>query len=125
MDTRVVEGTAATTGAQLTFSPKTTFTSWTTYQFPFGLTIGGGARYTDSQLRNGNAAQPTTALVANPDAWVIDAMAGYDVNERISLQLNVQNLLDEFYLNSLNNGGSRFVLGAPRTILLTGTVKFY
>jgi catecholate siderophore receptor len=125
MDTKVVEGSATTTGASLTFSPKITFTSWTTYQLPFGLTIGGGARYTDSQLRNGNAAQPTTALVTNPDAWVIDAMAGYDVNDRISLQLNVQNVLDKFYLNSLNNGGSRFVLGAPRTVLLTGTVKFY
>jgi catecholate siderophore receptor len=125
MDTKVVEGSATTTGASLTFSPKITFTSWTTYQFPFGLTIGGGARYTDSQLRNGNATQPTTALLANPDAWVIDAMAGYDVNDRVSLQLNVQNLLDKFYLNSLNNGGSRFVLGAPRTVLVTGTVKFY
>jgi catecholate siderophore receptor len=125
MDTKVVEGSATTTGASLTFSPKTTFTSWTTYRFPFGLTVGGGARYTDSQLRNGNAAQPTTALVANPDAWVVDVMAGYDVNDRISLQLNMQNLMDEFYLNSLNNSGSRFVLGAPRTILLTGTVKFY
>jgi catecholate siderophore receptor len=66
-----------------------------------------------------------TNLAVNPEAWVIDAMAGYDVNERISLQLNVQNLLDEVYLNSLNHGGSRFVLGAPRTVLLTGTVKFY
>ncbi len=39
-------------------------------------------------------------------------MAGYDVNETVSLQLNVQNLTDKFYLASLNNGGSRFVLGA-------------
>lgn len=125
MDTEVVEGSTTNTGAQLQYSPKLTFTSWTTYRF-LGLTIGGGARYTDSQFRNGNATQATvTNLAVNPEAWVIDAMAGYDVNERISLQLNVQNLLDEFYLNSINNGGSRFVLGAPRTILLTGTVKFY
>ena len=86
MDTEVVQGVTAgtTTGAQLTFSPKITFTSWTTYRFPFGLTIGGGARYTDSQFRNGNNTQSTvTNLAMNPDAWVIDAMAGYDVSERI------------------------------------------
>jgi catecholate siderophore receptor len=47
------------------------------------------------------------------------------VNDRVSLQLNVQNVTDRFYLASLNNGGSRFVLGAPRTVLLSGTVRFY
>ncbi len=47
------------------------------------------------------------------------------VNEQISLQLNVQNVTDKFYLASLNNGGSRFVLGAPRTFLLSARVKFY
>jgi catecholate siderophore receptor len=126
MDTEVKEGSATTTGAQLQYSPKTTFTSWTTYRFPFGLTIGGGARYTDSQFRNGNNTQATaTNLAMNPDSWVLDAMAGYTVNERVSLQLNVQNITDKFYLSSVNNGGSRFVLGPPRTILLSGTVKFY
>jgi catecholate siderophore receptor len=126
MDTEVVEGSATSTGAQLQYSPKVTFTSWTTYRFPFGLTIGGGARYTDSQFRNGNATQSTvTNLAVNPDAWIFDAMAGYDLNERVSLQLNLQNLWDRFYLNSINNGGSRFVLGAPRSILLSGTVRFY
>jgi catecholate siderophore receptor len=120
LDTEVKEGTATTTGAQLTFTPKLTFTSWTTYTFPFGLKIGGGARYTDSQFRNGNATQAAqTNLAMNPSAWVFDAMAGFDVNDHVSLQLNANNVTDKFYLNSLNNGGSRFVLGAPRTIMLS------
>ncbi len=126
MDTEIVEGSATNTGAQLQYSPKVTFTSWTTYRFPFGLTLGGGARYTDSQFRNGNATQASvTNLAVNPEAWVFDAMAGYDVNQRVVLQLNLQNITDKFYLNSINNGGSRFVLGAPRSILLTAAVKFY
>jgi catecholate siderophore receptor len=125
MKTEVVEGTAANTGAQLQFSPKLTFTSWTTYTLPIGLQIGGGARYVDSSFRNGNANQASQAnLARSPSYWVVDLMAGYDVNERISLQLNVQNLTDEFYLASLNNGGSRYTLGTPRTFLLTGRVKF-
>jgi catecholate siderophore receptor len=91
LDAEVVEGSrladgtpnpAGTQGADLTFTPKLSFTSWTTYKFPFGLTIGGGGRYTDSQYRNGNATQATQAnLAVNPDAWVFDVMAGYDVNE--------------------------------------------
>jgi catecholate siderophore receptor len=125
LDTEIVEGSAANTGAQLQYTPKLTFTSWTTYKFPFGLTIGGGGRYTDSQFRNGNANQATQAnLAVNPSSWVFDAMAGYDVNAGISLQLNVQNLTDKFYLSSLNNGGSRFVLGTPRTVLLSAQFKY-
>jgi catecholate siderophore receptor len=120
LDTEIVEGTANNTGAQLQYTPKNTFTSWTTYQFPFGLTLGGGARFVDSQFRNGNANQATQAQLAeNPSAWVIDAMAGYDVSGHLSVQLNVQNLADKFYLATVNNGGSRFVLGPPRTVLLT------
>jgi catecholate siderophore receptor len=125
LDTEIVEGTDTNTGAQLQYTPKVTFTSWTTYKFPFGLTIGGGGRYTDSQFRNGNANQATQAnLAVNPSSWVFDAMAGYDVNASISLQLNVQNLTDKFHLASLNNSGSRFVLGAPRTILLSAQFKY-
>ena len=123
LDTDVKEGTTtgnATQGAQLTFTPKVTFTSWTTYKFPFGLAIGGGARYTDSQFRNGSNTQATQAnLAVNPDAWVFDAMASYDWSEHVSFQLNAQNVTDKFYLSSLNNGGSRFALGAPRTVLLS------
>ena len=85
-----------------------------------GLTLGGGARYTASQFRNGNANQATQAQLArNPSSWVFDAMASYAVNDALSVQLNVQNITDRFYLASVNNGGSRFVLGAPRTVLLT------
>ncbi|HWL61434.1 MAG TPA: catecholate siderophore receptor Fiu [Steroidobacteraceae bacterium] len=125
MKTKVVEGTANNTGAQLQFSPKLTFSSWTTYTLPMGLKIGGGARYVDSSFRNGNATQASVSnLAKSPSYWVMDLMAGYDVNERISLQLNVQNFTDKFYLASLNNGGSRYTLGTPRTFLLTGRVEF-
>jgi catecholate siderophore receptor len=126
MDTEVVEGNANTTGAQIQYSPKLTFTSWTTYRLPFGLTIGGGARFIDSQYRNGNATQGTvTNLAINPRTWLIDAMASWDVSDQVSLQLNVQNLTDKFHFASVNNGGSRFILGTPRTILLSGKARFY
>jgi catecholate siderophore receptor len=38
--------------------------------------------------------------------------------------LNVQNLTDRFYLASVNNGGSRFLLGAPRTLLLSAQYRY-
>ncbi|MET0292004.1 MAG: TonB-dependent receptor, partial [Steroidobacteraceae bacterium] len=129
LDTEVTEGTTgaanATQGAALTYTPDLTFTTFTTYRFPFGLTVGGGARYTDAQFRNGSALQATqTQLAVNPDAWVFDLMASYAISEKASLQFNAYNIADEFYLSTLNNGGSRYTLGAPRTFLLSAKLAF-
>ena len=46
------------------------------------------------------------------------------VNDKLSLRLNVYNLFDEEYLSVLNNGGSRLVLGTPRSAMLTANYKF-
>ena len=107
MDTEVTEGTTAQQGGQLNFSPEFSFTSWTTYKFAFGLELGAGAQYVTSQttqVSNGNA--PVTNLPGIPSYWVFDAMASYPVSEKLALQLNVNNLADEFYISSVNNGRS-------------------
>lgn len=123
-DTETVQGSATTTGGSLNWSPKLTATTWTTYRFPFGLTIGGGARYVDSQLRSANAAAPTTNVAQLPSYTVYDGMAAYEISKNLTLQLNVYNLTDKFYVQSLNNGGSRFVLGQPRSAFLSANLKF-
>jgi catecholate siderophore receptor len=128
MKTDVLAGTATQTGAQINWSPEFTFTSWTTYQLPFGLVVGGGVRYVDTvfrQVNNGSAPAATPANTPSaPDYWVIDAMAAYAVNDHITVQLNGYNLADEWYVASLNNGGSRYSPGAPRSALLTVNLTF-
>ncbi len=123
-DTETVEGSTTQTGGSLNWSPKLTATAWTTYRFPFGLTLGGGARYVDSQLRSANAAAPTTNVAQLPSYTVFDAMASYEVSKNLSLQLNVYNLADKFYVQSVNNGGSRYTLGQPRSAFLSANLKF-
>jgi catecholate siderophore receptor len=59
-----------------------------------------------------------------PSYWVADAMAKYQINPKLSLQLNIYNLFDEEYLMALNNGGGRLALGAPRSATLTANYKF-
>ena len=39
--------------------------------------------------------------LASPDYWRFDAMAAYKVNRNLTLQLNVYNLLNEVYYESL------------------------
>lgn len=129
MKTEVERGLANQNGLQITWSPELTFTSWTTWHAPFGLSIGGGVRYVDSVIRpvSSNAAPPPpdqTNMRTAPDYWVVDVMAAYAVNERISLQLNAYNLTDEFYVATLNNSGARYSPGAPRSALLTVNFRF-
>ena len=84
-----------------------------------GVTLGGGARYTRSTNRNSNTTNDYLSQV--PSYWVYDAMAAWEVTRNVSLQLNVYNLADKFYIKSLNNGGSRYTVGAPRSASLTAT----
>jgi catecholate siderophore receptor len=129
MKTEVERGLANQNGLQITWSPELTFTSWTTYHTPFGLSIGGGVRYVDSVIRpvSSNSAPPPpnqTNMRTAPDYWVVDLMASYEINEKVSLQLNAYNLTDEFYVATLNNSGARYSPGAPRSGLLTVNFRF-
>lgn len=125
MDTEVVRGNANQTGSQINWSPELTFTSWTTYRMPFGLTIGGGVRYVDTVARSINQTDPrVTNVPTAPEYWVVDAMIGYQINDRLSLQLNGYNLADEEYIATLNNSGARYVPGTPRSALLTVNFEF-
>lgn len=115
--------TANQTGNALPWSPKMSFTSWTTYKLPMGVTVGGGARYNRSTNRNSNTTNATN-LSSTPSYWVYDAMLAWEVSRNLSLRLNVYNLADKFYIRSLNNGGSRYTIGAARSAALTANVTF-
>ncbi len=126
IDTKIVEGPSTQNLAVIRYSPKLTATLWTTYKLPMGLTVGGGVRYVDTQMRStSNAAITATSFFPKvPSYTVFDAMLGYEINRNVSLQLNVFNLADKFYLARVNNAGNRYMLGAPRSALLTANVKF-
>ncbi len=118
--TRGARYSAATTeGAVIQWTPKTTFTLWGNYKLE-QFSFGGGARYMDSVKRSNTVNLDPTAnsMLEVPDYWVVDAMAAYDVSPSVQVQLNLFNLLDEEYISSLNNGGSRYFAGTPRSAKL-------
>jgi catecholate siderophore receptor len=59
-----------------------------------------------------------------PGYALIDAMVEYDVNTHLSLRINVANLTDEVYMKNVNNNGSRFNPGSPRSAIVTSSVRF-
>jgi catecholate siderophore receptor len=128
MDAKIISGTTAQQGGVIVYTPRLSFTSWATYNAPFGLTgltIGGGVRYIDSVARTSNVDNSAaTGIVQAGDYWVADAMIAYDVTKNLQLQLNVYNLFDKDYIALVNNGGSRYIPGQPRNALLTASLSF-
>jgi catecholate siderophore receptor len=119
-------GNSPTDGGVIQWTPEVTFTLWNTYELPMGLTLGGGVRYVDTVVRSSSTTLnlAKTAVVEMPDYWVVDAMASYPLTPYVDLQLNVYNLLDEEYIAKLNNGGSRYFAGTPRSFRLGVNVQF-
>ncbi len=104
-------------GNRMPNTPEHSFTLWTTYQVTPDFALGGGARYQDERF--GNTANSTYV----EDYWVVDAFAEYQVTDRFGLQLNVNNLLDEFYYDRVYTTHMATV-GQGRQILLSGLFEF-
>ncbi len=72
-------------------TPENMFSIWNHFYITDKLSIGVGATYQDSfYISEDNA-------VEVPDYTRIDAAAFYQLNDRVRLQLNIENLLDEDY----------------------------
>ncbi|OBV41501.1 catecholate siderophore receptor Fiu [Janthinobacterium psychrotolerans] len=124
MNTSVKSGRVVTASGvnNLSYTPKQAFTSWTSYTLPFGLKIGGGARYVGEMLRGTDGAVGTPARIDS--YWVFDAMATYPVNKNLDLQLNAYNLADKTYVAAINKSGFRYTPGQPRSFSLSANIKF-
>ena len=118
----------STNGDELAFTPNISGNIWTTYRFPFGLTLCGGARHTGSVFLG----RPDDALRIIPNGrygklpafTTYHAMIAYDVTDHVNLRLNIDNIFDETYATTTNWNGSRATLGAPRSFLLTTGFAF-
>lgn len=123
-DTQVLSGPSvlADGGSVLAYTPRHSFTSWTTYHLPIGVTLGLGARYNGKLYRGTDGAVGTPRYVDS--YWVFDAMASYRINKNVDLQLNVYNLADKEYVAAINKSGYRYTPGAPRTVRLTANFAF-
>jgi len=116
-----------TSGDQLAFTPEISANLWTTYELPFGVTIGGGVRYVgESYVGRPDDAEriiPNNDANMLPEYWVANAVVSYDVTDNATLQLNVDNLTDEFYAVSTNWAAQRAILGPSRSFLVSLRVR--
>ncbi|KAF1711178.1 TonB-dependent siderophore receptor [Pseudoxanthomonas kalamensis DSM 18571] len=124
MDTQIEQGPTITSDGtpNLTYTPEEAFTSWTSYHFPFGLTVGGGVRYSGEMHRGTDGAAGTPKTTKSYTVW--DAVASYEVSDSLTLRLNAYNLFDKQYVAAINKSGYRYTPGTPRTFLLSADFRF-
>jgi len=106
----------AEVGKTLAHTPQNSFSLWSQIDLPGGFFIGGGPQFVDDRFSN--TANTRTA----PSYMLWDAAIGYQVNESLTLRLNVQNAGDEDYIDRV--GGGHFIPGPGRSVMLTASMKF-
>jgi len=89
-------------GRPLNNVPHNTFNLWTTYELPLNFEIGGGINVVDHRTAN-TATLGATTIPEKVDAyWTLNAMVKYKVSKRITVQANVYNLTDNYYLDQIH-----------------------
>lgn len=98
--TKAAYNAVAQEGKPLPFVAKQSANLWTTYQVLPKFTLGAGVQYRDKVFANTNPNTATTSTKILPTFTIYNAMAKYDVNENVNLQLNVNNISDKRYFTS-------------------------
>ena len=120
-------------GAELANVPRNTFNFWSTYTLPWKrLEVGGGGNFVDKRTASSTApyvtiptgvgSQTISSLKEVPGYWVFNAMARYPLNERTSLQINLNNLTNNYYYDEVHPG--HIVPGAGFTALAGINFRF-
>lgn len=102
--------------------PRHLFRLFTTYKLKGdlqGLTLGAGVQVqSESYVRSGN-------VVARQGGYAIyNAMASYEFNRHLRMQLNVNNVFDKVYYRKYSASGFNSYYGDPRNVMLSMTYKF-
>lgn len=115
--TKAAYNAVAQEGKPLPFVAKNSATLWSTYKVLPNLTLGAGAEYRDQVFVN------TTAPKFLPTYTIYNAMAKYDVNKNVNLQLNVNNIGDKRYFTSAHAAHYAFE-GNGRNAVLAVNFKY-
>jgi catecholate siderophore receptor len=94
----------ASVGFPLANVPENLFNLWTEYRLPRGFEVGAGGNFVDSRTASSTVPlDPTTGLIKQVPSYVVfNAMAKYEISERIQLQANVYNVGNRNYIDEVH-----------------------
>lgn len=121
--TKAAYNAVAQEGKPLPFVAKNSATLWSTYRILPKLTVGAGAEYRDKVFTNTNTGTTMLEDKYLPTYTIYNAMAKYDVNKNVNLQLNVNNISDKRYFTSAHPSHYAFE-GVGRNAVLAINFKY-
>ncbi|MEP7309055.1 MAG: TonB-dependent siderophore receptor [Acidobacteriota bacterium] len=110
---------------RLSYVPEQSFNLWSTYRLPLNTTLGGGAQFTGGYYFSNNNALTTAnaaAIQRLTRYWLFNAMASHRVSPHLELQVNMNNLANERYVERGYTG--HFVPGPGRSIVVSPIITF-
>ena len=111
-------------GQALANTPPRSFNLWTSYELPAGWSLGYGARYVSERNVSSSGGAKLDAY------WLHNAMVGYQVSNNLDLQLNLNNLFDEDYVERVRQTpgtaarSSALEYGDGRSAILSANYSF-
>ncbi len=126
MDGKIEESlVAAEVDRRLSYVPEQSFNLWSTYQLPGSTVLGGGAQFTGGYyFTNNNALTSANAAAIQrlTRYWLFNAMVSHRLNRHLELQVNVNNLANERYVERGYSG--HFIPGQGRSIVVSPVITF-
>lgn len=104
-------------------APEKSLKLFTSYKLNPKITLGAGLRWqsaTQSQWIPRYYTQSEKQLMKQDAFAIVDVMARYQFNPRLSLALNINNVFDKVYYQHERS----YISGAPRNFLLTAAYKY-
>ena len=84
-----------------------------------GWSVGGGLSY-----RSEFFAQSGALRLASGNYTLLNAQVAYQVNDKVAVSLNAENLLDKTYYEKLSSPGRQNFYGEPRRLVATLRVRY-
>lgn len=117
LDSEILESSNdAELGNRFPQTPDHSFNLWTTYVFPWRVTLGGGVRYVGRRYSNTSNSRSVNGY------WTVDAMASVPLTKWMDLRANLSNASNEYYFERL--GGGHLIPGAARTLAVSTNFRF-
>jgi len=113
-------------GNALPNTPEHSLSLWTGYTLPMGLKVSYGARYVGSRFVDSDNTNQ-----AKIDSYLVHSlMASYKVNSNLNVQLNIDNLANKTYVETVRTGvgtpgrSSTVEYGDGRSVVLSANYRF-
>lgn len=119
LDSEIKKSNARNIGKNVDNTPRNTINVWSNFKVAPKMELGVGGYYVSDRTALGSG---NNRDVTAPSYLRWDAAASYKLNQNVTLRLNVNNVFNERYIESLGNAQS--IPGAERTAYLTASFKY-